>query len=354
MKRFIKHFVFFIIPIIIWPISEGLLPITTFTFRHFEALSFKSKVPHLTRFYPNINSEMKAVGDLCHHTDNSIIKIEKWRTDELGFRNNKFTEEADILLIGDSFIQGSSLSQEETISSKIDSKTNTKLRVYNMAPSSMSEFDRLIKSQIIKPPKLLIYSIVERNIPKNIISYDIEKSITKDEIKSFFGAYNLNVFIDKALKQYSVDFIKARINNVRGHGIPAIGNSKMFFLNGIKQKYNDENLITTSKKIIAYKKYCDSIGIDFLFLPMPNKETVYYELVPFSKQPNYLFRLDSILTHSNIKTINTLKVYNEYLKENKTLLYHLDDTHWNSNATDIIAEEIIKMQKTRTHNTVYN
>ena len=343
MKRFIKQFIFFITPLTLWPISEGLLPSTTFAFRHYEALLFKSKVPHLTQFYPNINSEMNAVGDLCHHTDNSIIKIEKWKTDKLGFRNNTFIEEADILLIGDSFILGSGLSQEETLSSKINSKTNSKLKVYNMAPSSMSEFDRLIKSKIIKPPKLLIYSRVERVVSDEIIPFTLKKSRIKDKIKAFFGNYNLNVFIDKALRQYSLDFIKARINNVKGYGIPAIGNSKMFFLNGSNQKYDDKDLISTSKNIIEYKKYCDSIGVEFLFLPMPNKETVYYELVPFSKQPNYLFKLDSILTHSNVKTINTLKLYNEYLKHNNKLLYHLDDTHWNSNATDLIAEKIIKL-----------
>ena len=92
------------------------------------------------------------------------------------------------------------------------------------------------------------------------------------------------------------------------------------------------------------------MGIDFLFLPMPDKETVYFELVPFIKQPNYLFKLDSILTNSNVATINTLKIYNEFRKENKSLLYHFDDTHWNSNATEIIANEITKIQKARTLN----
>lgn len=340
MNKFLIKCLFFIIPFFIWLIIEGILPITTFTFRHQEASLYKTRIPHRSKYYPNINSSMNAVGDLCAHTNNSIIKKEVWRTDDWGFRNNEFIENPDILIIGDSYVLGCGLSQEETISSKVASKFNYKLKVYNMASSSMREFDKNMKLGIIKKPKLLIYSIVERNIPPIMRSYILKSSKLKENIRSIFEFYNINVFLDKALRMYSLTWLKARINHSKRRSIPAVGNTKMFFLSGINQIHNDEDLLATAKAIISYKKYCDTLGINFLFLPMPNKETVYYELVPFSKQPNYLIELDSILNKSNVFTINTLDIYNDYRKENKSLLYHYDDTHWNSNATEIIANEI--------------
>jgi len=50
---------------------------------------------------------------------NDLYKRENWITDKLGYRNDTFVQEADILFIGDSFIAGSGLSQDQTISSKV-------------------------------------------------------------------------------------------------------------------------------------------------------------------------------------------------------------------------------------------
>lgn len=341
MKKFIRRLILFLLPFVIWTIIEAVLPFTTFTHRHYEAIEFKTEVPHQTKNYPNITSSMDAVGDLCHHSKNAVIKKENWKTDKLGFRNDAFIEQADILLIGDSFTQGSSLNAEETITNKV--KSNQKIKIYNMAPSSLSEFDKLLKSKTIKKPKLLIFEIAERNVPHAIKSYDIrEKSSLTEKLNALFGIGNFNVYLDKAFKYNSVDWLKARIYNKKGTGIPGIQNSKMFFLVGSYQKNRDYDLIATANTIISYKKYCESLGIKFVFLPMPNKESVYYDFVPLAKQPDYLFKLDSILKKSNVATINTLKIYNDYRMKNKKLLYHLDDTHWNSNATEIIADEIIK------------
>jgi alginate O-acetyltransferase complex protein AlgJ len=343
MSYFLKKLILFIfIPTLIWGITEALLPITFFTHRHFEAVGF-IKVPAKTSMYPNISSSMDAVGDLCFHTKNQIIKHEVFLTDKLGFRNDEFIEEPDILFIGDSFIEGSSLSQDEIISNKVSKKLNGK-KVYNMAVSDLSHFDRFLQLGIIKKPKMLIFSIVERDVPELLVLYRLDYiRFIKNAIKAVFSFCDINVYLDKALKHYSINWIQARINNSRGTGVQSKINPKMFFLNGPNQEYNNKNLSTTLDILVSYKSYCDSLGIKFIFLPMPNKETVYFELVPFKQQPNYLLTLDSLLHKSNIQTINTLEVYNRYRKSNSNLLYHFDDTHWNSNATELISKEIVSL-----------
>ena len=342
MSKFILKISVFLSPIFLWLIIEALLPLTTFTHRHFEALSFQSKVIREYAWYPNIESTMLAEGDLCHHTSNSIKKEEYWKTDKLGFRNDNFIQSPDILIIGDSFIQGSSLSQEQTITNTLISKLKNKLTVYNMAPSSMSQFNRLLKRKVIKKPKILIYSIVERHIPSyiKIINYTSVSKI-KTFIKKVFGIYNFNVYVDKALKNLSLKWMKARVFGKVGNGVQSLNGSNMYFLSGTSQKYCEQSLHQTYNVIKTYKSYCDSLAIDFIFLPMPDKETVYYDYVPLAKQNQYLFQLDSLLKSSNIKTINTLKIYTDYRKVHQKLLYHIDDTHWNKNATELISIEIL-------------
>lgn len=79
-------------PISIWGLVEGLLPVTTFIHRTYDAIFFNSIIPTTTSMYPNINSQKMAVGDLCFRTENQIFRTEIWNTDKYGFRNNKFIQ----------------------------------------------------------------------------------------------------------------------------------------------------------------------------------------------------------------------------------------------------------------------
>lgn len=340
MQKFIQKICLYILlPLSILMIAEAFSPMTLFTHRHFEAIRYGSSVPHLHTHYPNFTSDFEAVGDLCHHTKKAIKKNEFWISDSIGFRNDTFIKHADILFIGDSFIQGNTLSQDNTITNKVNKKLHGKYKSYNMASSTLSEFDKYLTLGIIKKPKLLVYSIVERNNPEAIIRY---KKGSSYEGNSCFENNNLNIYFDKALKFNSLNWIKSRLLNSKGKGVIGTNNSNMYFLNGTKQIHNKEDLSLSSSTIISYKKYCDSLGIKFIFLPMPNKETVYYKNVPFEVQDSYLFKLDSILKLNKIESVNTLAIYNHYLKNNTKLLYHLDDTHWNENATELIASTLVE------------
>jgi hypothetical protein len=330
------------VPTIIYCIIEVSLPMTFYTHRAWEAFVFASKnVPRRSKFYPNINSMVNDVGDLCYNTNNAILKKVYWKTDKLGFRNDTFVEDPDVLFMGDSFFAGSGLSQDEIISNKVREAFDDKIEVYNLSPSTFTELDKLINLGILKKPKLIIFSIVERYVPNPIIIHDLKNhSQFKNTIKQILEFNNFNVYLDKVLRFYSISWIRARVFGSKGNGVPSTINKDMFFLKGLNQKNEENDAAKTVEIIITYKKYCDSINIAFLFVPMPDKESVYYDFVPFEQQSNYLFRLDSLLNNANVPTINTLKIYNDYRINNTNMLYQLDDTHWNSNATELIAKQI--------------
>lgn len=331
MKKFIIKALVFCSPIIALGF-EAFMPPSLFTFRPYEALLFNHSEIGMP-FYPNQTLQMNSEGDLCYYTNNAVKKNEFWITDKIGYRNNRFIEDPDVLLIGDSFLVGTSITQDSTLTNLLTLKFDNKLKLYNLAQATFSDFKVLYENQIFKTPKLIIYSIGENDLPGQIIINNNEKLHKNTTV---------SVWIDKATRLYSINYLTSRILNRKSSGVQSEINNKMFFLKGKNQTSNLDSINNVIEVIETYKSFCDSLGINFLFLPLPNKETVYYDEVPLNKQPVYLSELDTGLKKRNISTINSLKVFNLYRQNNNSLVYHLDDTHWNSNGVNIIAEEIVQ------------
>lgn len=338
MKKFILALIIFSLPVFIYFALNYFL-VNTIAYRPWEAVSFYQSIPYLGNFYPNSVIDMTSVGDLCHHTEHAVQKNEYWKTDNLGYRNYKFIDQPDILFIGDSFFAGSGLTQSNTIDNSVKQVLDNKIEVYNMAPSTMSKFDLLLKNGIVKRPKLIVFSNSERHDIEAF--YKIDLNLGQNELRKKIQNSSRVVIIDKLKRFYLFRYLFARAIGKSGSGIAGAGISNMYFYKGrnvIKKNIDEAQKI--ADKIVSYKNYCDSIGVSFLYVPMPDKESVYYDFIPLNEQPTYLFKLDSILQKAKVPIINTLEIYNNYRKMNTDLLYQLDDTHWNSNATNLISKEI--------------
>lgn len=332
MRRFIIRTTFFLLPLCVL-LTEGFLPSNTFTFRPWEALQYKTRKGIAFPFHPNKTVDMHSVGDLSRYSDHGIVKRENWTTDKLGYRNNNFIKKADVLLVGDSFFVGTSLPQDSTLTNLLQKKIQAK--VYGMAPASFEEFTIMIEKGIIEKPKLLIYGFVERNLP----------AIYNQKSKTYFPSneHEVLIFKDKIMRLYSVKYLKAKISKAKKYNQKP-SPSGMYFLNGKDQHYHYDKIEEIAETIASYQAYCDAIGVKFMFLPLPNKETVYYDQVPLREQPDYMNRLVTAIDKKNIATINTLEIFNTKAKDNK-LYYHIDDSHWNPSGVDLIAIEIANKLK---------
>ena len=154
---------------------------------------------------------------------------------------------------------------------------------------------------------------------------------------------NAHVLFDKIAKLSSLRWLLARLTNETERGVQSATHPDLFFLRGRNQSYfSGDDLQAAADVIVSYKNYCDSLGVQFLFVPLPNKETVYFDLVPFDLQPDYLLRLDALLSEAGVPTLNTLRILNAARRSGSGMLYHLDDTHWNANATAVLAKEIVR------------
>ena len=341
MKSFLSKITIFgsiFFTIILAPL---LLPITHSTYRMWEALSASNESLFDGKFYPNFNVHKIEVGDLAHHTQYAIPKEVSWQTDAFGFRNSVFVRTPDIVFIGESNIAGSTLDQAETISSRVQAKTS--LSCVNLAPYTFDEFLQALAEQVVDKPKYLIFGIIEREIPR------LQGFTPKSDGVSFTKKLKRNFYVQTILTQYDraskYNFYRnlmARLSGSQGDGIQSPIDERMFFLHGQKSVLATDDAFVSNHadRIRSYADYCDSLGIQFVFFPIPNKETLYFELAQLDHQPAYLKKLHKKLLDRNVVAINTLALFTDYKKKQKELLYHFDDAHWNGNAIELMASEL--------------
>jgi alginate O-acetyltransferase complex protein AlgJ len=118
---------------------------------------------------------------------------------------------------------------------------------------------------------------------------------------------------------------------------------QFFFLLGAdaNKEVPKEKLDRAIQIIKSYNNALKSRGIRFIFLPIPNKENIFFESLQ-TKRPVFLEKLISALKGHGIEAIDTQKAFEEAFQKNQILLYHTDDTHWNANAVKIAADLITR------------
>lgn len=342
MKSFItKIFAFIFIGLVLICI-EIILPYNIATFRVWESLNVRIYPILYGCFYPNKVIEMKESSDLTHHTDYETKTKVVWKTDKLGYRNDSLNSNPDILIVGDSNIVGSSLTQDSTITNLI--MQYSEKSAYNVSSVHFESIVKILNDGVIKPPKMLVLSYFERDLPfmrsfdPNSKSNFIKKTAVKYPLVS-----TIFTQVDRIYKMNLLNFLKARAIGSKGNGIQSPINKEWFFFQG-KSAYIESDSINVNKVVALIKDYsdfCRSRKIRFVFMPVPNKETLYFDYVPFESQPKFLEIVLAKLDSLGIENINLLSKYNQ-AKSSSIQVFHKNDTHWNVEGCRIGAKSIIE------------
>ncbi|QTA81895.1 Acetyltransferase domain-containing protein [Desulfonema limicola] len=359
-KIFIVFFagILIIIPLVNW-IGSIVLDESFFAFRAWEVMTNTSSenVP----FKPNAEFEKIIYGDLAN-----MLKVKKFRkyryqkftTDPYGFRNPAYKENTyyPVVATGDSDMAGSSLSDERIFSICLENKLG--VPVYNYAPST--PIDVLINKRFINhPPKFIIWEEVERFI----LSYGYNKYLTLSPnsiivLRQSGKAVNQ----EKDLPRFT-DYFAAQIfyeTRWRLFEIlpPSIGyideNTGMLCysegLNMLKTSPRQRGIDVVLNGIERVHKYCMKRGIKLIYIPLPDKENIYQDLLPENLKQGYPGKDFLELLHEGLDARNILnvKLIHEFRKqaEKGELVYFQDDTHWNEKGVSIAAEmtaELIKL-----------
>lgn len=331
-----------------------ILPIDYFTFRVWESLIVKKTFGILRGpFYPNMVVRKMEEGELAYYTSCAIKKDVTWVTDKYGYRRkNTPGFRYPIVIIGDSNIAGSGLTQDDILSEVLHERLD--IDVYPLSPERINSifYHRLFSRNA---PEVVIFACIERAIPSwfprldkkgfNRTSY-LTDSLSKSQL--YKPIENFAVLLDRTFKANMLNYLRARINK-SGPSLPhGIGSSNCQLLysrsHSSDQQATDERYKQSLAKLKEYSDFFKQKGMRFIFIPIPNKNSVYLGQHN-KKKPEFLSNLIQGLRKLEVEVIDTDKAFHDFYQKTGTPIYQEDDTHWNALGVKIAAELIIKQLK---------
>lgn len=342
MRLFWLKLIICILPFVTLAILDlYVFPEEYFTFRTWEIVSYnRFDSLKIGPFYPNVKINKLEEGNLGHDSKYAINKEVEWITDKYGYRNYE-NKNHETLVLGDSNIAGATLDQKDTFAEVLEDMIDGD--VYSMGQADINDYlsDRRFTND---PPKRVIMASI-RILP------NINKKITpkyglKERIKENPIVKNIIVKLDKLLKFRIINYVnsscKRKINNFFDkETLPEIGflSNDVLFL---KLKYDyfrklDSDVNKATNIIKSYNDYFTSRGIEFIFLPIPNKRDIYNDLIPQEEKSNFVPLLITRLKSEGIKVVDIYTPFENSYKNGEEL-YHIDDTHWNKQGVYKAAE----------------
>ena len=388
MKKFIVKALIFSAPILIYigynAYAILILPLDAYTFRVWEALKVYEETPVLSGpFYPNMYMEKTELGDLQGRDKHGVAKQVVWHTDKYGFRKEETGRKShEIVILGDSLTAGSSLTQKDLLSEKLESALG--VSVYPFAP--YTDMNRYLDEKRFtdNPPELILIESAEKlvlSLPEIIPESQKVKEKTTLSTLLFRKLGLSDPFIiklaildDRLKKKAFVNYLYARLTKIPDKiigGFLGKGARKeeTGATSAVKQKENpnrpdlnggnklgmvfypypepyftdwkEHEIVRVAKTLKKYQDTLAKKGTKLVFMPVPNKENIYWDMILGGKKMNNIQRLIKAARDEGVITIDLNIYYDLYRREPNKLLYHVDDSHWTPYAIDVAVGELV-------------
>ena len=345
-----------------------------------------------TAYWSQINWEKKwwrvSSKDYHHAILPNIDKVENWGgkiekrviTNSLGFFDKKNREvlktndsKKRILLIGDSFIEGSGLPYEDTFAGLLDTYLGDKYEILNSALGSYSPsiYFKKTKYYIDKGYKFdqaLVFLDVSDIFDELFIKFDTNGNIlTFEETKKqsfgkkiFYATGRflrenlisfriLNIISDqtevlknylklkiKASKEYNKSFLETKRDDVMYYRMTHIDRGFWTFNEAKFQEVSD-GLKQSNKYLLKLFKLFESNNIDATLIIYPWPTQILYG---DNYHQNHWYKF------SDKNNINYFSLYNKFKNQNKREFifdnFIYGDIHWNKKGTTLVFEEVIE------------
>lgn len=287
-------------------------------------------------------------GDLGRNTVWSIPKDGLIQSDEFGYRNSRLKWDSyDIVVVGDSFADGGPISQYDTLPAVLGRRLSQK--VYNFAGPTVSLNDFLVEKRFQShSSKVVLLCFVERNLknlPKPFHSLPPESLLDRwlETLKYERGFQDWVTALDRCLKARGLDSLKRWLEKSSLRALSSQKGGPFLFLQGDSAPKDGsptliQNVVDT---IVEYQKVLESRGIRLFFLPVPNKESIYYRFLKNKNRPVYLEKIVKGLEAQGIQTIDLQRVFEKISGPKDDFLYYTDDTHWNARGVRVAVDAML-------------
>lgn len=98
------------------------------------------------------------------------------------------------------------------------------------------------------------------------------------------------------------------------------------------QSLSDRQIYEIAKTLKLIQNYAEDMDSDFVFVPMPNKNTVYPQYMPsrYVKGESGLYKLYEVMSQLGVNYVDLTETFSEVQEMGvEERLYHDRDTHWN-------------------------
>lgn len=294
--------------------------------------------------------------------ENLPTPVDKYR---LSDRNPKLVD-ADIIAFGDSFFD---FSRQKTVPERLHDSMKVKVHTVRGYYPLDHLHDR---SYTTKDTKTIIYEVIERDIHTRFFEPQKLNETWNDgrkysKIQSKYLFIRKNIFQENTEEVYSVllkgSFLTSEIYSwiatlkfdlfkyippaTSLYNFTAFDFPVLFWGMTVNEEntsfyydHTDELIDLYCDNIIDLsKKLKDNYNLDMVFLPIPNKYTIWYNKInPEDEYDNFLPRLYQEMDNRNIPYVN---IYNDF-KKSDAILYYGTDSHWNKNGVDIAVENLLE------------
>ena len=361
--------------IFIVDVAARFFPLDWFSFRAWETLAryhaacapFRANAHYEN---PLSYGDLTALGNLPRYRQ---YRQEIFSTDAFGFRRNSGVnspaQKFDILVVGDSFMVGAGVNDDETLPAALERHLG--VGVYNGAAGfdvHATLNDILFLAQRLNIVRgTVLYEYYQRHdlpLGQYLMSDTAAKNeegcrnwLTRFSIwyEGFVEKSPLQIFTQRLFKKLHDDSIlpntfesEVVVKTLR-NGEPILFYSRDVATSRLASRRVD---ISGFKDLAAR---LEKHNLRLVVLLVPTKYTVYRPLLKDddSKKVDpslYLDLVEQSLRAADIPVVNLLKPFRERAREDyrkNEYIYWRDDTHWNARGVELAAEEILKQKAIR-------
>jgi len=306
--------------------------------------------------------ELYYFSGIKHFREDLPFPSHKYRLSE----ENAPIEDAKIIAFGDSFFD---INRQKTVAERLHDTLHTEVHAID-AWYPLGYLNNINYKK--DGEKIIIFEIVERNIhfrfkEPHSSTYTL-KPVNKTRVfKKYTTALKKLVFPENDEELYSVLLKESYLTQYFYTEIATFKFDAFGYMTSRTPVYDLENFKTpmlfydltvndnytsfyfehTDEMISNYAKNIKDLAdrlkskynLDMIFLPIPNKYTLYYKKInPKDEYDNLLPRLYREMDKRNIDYVN---IYDDFKKSDKQL-YYGTDTHWNKYGVDIAVERLLE------------
>ena len=353
MKQFFLRLTLFLSPVLtLLALNALVIPVDAIYFRCWEAFTPKIFFDfYHGPFYSGMTAEKVEPGDLAPHTSLAVRTRVVWKTDNYGYRTAGTDKTYSTVIIGDSNTVGSHMTQDDTLAVVLEKRIGRP--VYPFAPAVPSDF--LVERRFNKHlTRTVILAMIERGLPglkaPPLPEFQAALRFRHKLSARIKDRLSTNPAIDYIVNLVDRSFDPALVlkyfpQKITGKLPPPVYGYKAgewLFLQGVAANAvrPAAELQDAVDSIDVYNRIFQEIGIRMIFVPIPNKENIYYRMLPGGRKPTFLTDLITQVRNKGVTTVDLETPFRAAYENDHLTLYHTDDSHWGPLAVQVAARAI--------------